>query len=41
MKKFLEDAEKCSSCNSPTMIDTSYIWEDLSLLTKSGGISLG
>jgi len=27
--------------NLPTMIDTSYFWEDLSLLTKSGGISLG
>ena len=40
-KKFLQDTEKCDSCNSPTMIDTSYFWEDLSLLTKSGGISLG
>ena len=40
-KKFIRDAEKCNSCNSPTMIDTSYFWEDLSLLTKSGGISLG
>jgi len=40
-KKFLSDAEKCNSCNSPTMIDTSYFWEDLSLLTKSGGISFG
>lgn len=40
-KKFLQHAENCDSCNSPTMIDTSYFWEDLSLLTKSGGISLG
>ena len=40
-KEFLKNAEKCNSCNSPTMIDTSYFWEDLSLLTKSGGISLG
>ena len=40
-KQYLKNAEKCDSCNSPTMIDTSYFWEDLSLLTKSGGISFG
>ena len=39
--KFTEESEKCSSCNSPTMIDTSYLWNDISLLTKSGGISFG
>jgi len=40
-KKFLKDTEKCDSCNSPTMIDCSYVWEDWSLLTKSGGITFG
>lgn len=40
-KKFIKESEKCHSCNSPTMIDTSYIWNDVSLLMKSGGISFG
>ena len=40
-KKFIEDTENCCTCNSPTMIDTSYIFEDFSLLSKAGGISLG
>ena len=40
-QQYLKDTEKCYSCNSPTMIDTSYAWEDWSLLTKSGGISFG
>ena len=40
-KNFIKESENCSSCNSPTMIDTSYIWNDVSLLTKSGGISFG
>lgn len=40
-KQYLKNAENCDTCNSPTMIDTSYFWEDLSLLTKSGGISFG
>lgn len=40
-QQYLKDTEKCNSCNSPTMIDTSYAWEDWSLLTKSGGISFG
>ena len=39
--KFIKESEKCFSCNSPTMIDTSYLWDDMSLLTKSGGISFG
>jgi len=39
--KFIKESEKCYSCNSPTMIDTSYLWDDISLLTKSGGISFG
>ncbi|MFX1391172.1 MAG: radical SAM protein [Promethearchaeota archaeon] len=40
-QKYLRNSESCHSCNSPTMIDTSYAWEDWSLLTKSGGISFG
>ncbi|MFX1393933.1 MAG: radical SAM/SPASM domain-containing protein [Promethearchaeota archaeon] len=40
-KRFLEDAENCFTCNSPTMIDTSYIFEDPTLLSKAGGISFG
>ncbi|MFX1469867.1 MAG: radical SAM/SPASM domain-containing protein [Promethearchaeota archaeon] len=40
-QQYLKDTEKCDSCNSPTMIDTSYAWEDWSLITKSGGISFG
>jgi MoaA/NifB/PqqE/SkfB family radical SAM enzyme len=40
-QKYLRSTENCDSCNSPTMIDTSYAWEDWSLLTKPGGISFG
>ncbi|MFX0106373.1 MAG: radical SAM/SPASM domain-containing protein [Candidatus Hodarchaeota archaeon] len=40
-QQYLKDTENCDSCNSPTMIDTSYAWEDWSLLTKSEGISFG
>jgi MoaA/NifB/PqqE/SkfB family radical SAM enzyme len=40
-KQYLKDTEKCYSCNTPQMIDTSYVWEDFSLLTKSGGITFG
>ncbi len=40
-KEFLKETENCCTCNSPTMIDCSYIWEDFSLLKKSGGISFG
>lgn len=40
-QQFLKNTENCYSCNSPTMIDTSYVWEDWSLITKSGGISFG
>jgi MoaA/NifB/PqqE/SkfB family radical SAM enzyme len=39
--QYLKDTEKCDSCNSPTMIDTSYVWEDWSLIMKSGGITFG
>lgn len=40
-KAFLKNTENCYTCNSPTMIDTSYIWEDPTLLSKAGGISFG
>ncbi|MFX1456077.1 MAG: radical SAM/SPASM domain-containing protein [Promethearchaeota archaeon] len=40
-QQYLKETEKCDSCNSPTMIDTSYVWEDWSLIMKSGGISFG
>ncbi len=40
-QQYLKETENCDSCNSPTMIDTSYAWEDWSLITKSGGISFG
>lgn len=40
-KNSIKDCENCYSCNSPTMIDTSYFWDDVSLLMKSGGISFG
>lgn len=40
-KQYIKDAENCWTCNSPTMIDTSYIWDDFSLMVKSGGISFG
>ncbi|MHA2399798.1 MAG: radical SAM protein [Promethearchaeota archaeon] len=40
-RQYLKETERCDSCNSPTMIDTSYVWEDWSLITKSGGISFG
>ncbi|MFX1323668.1 MAG: radical SAM/SPASM domain-containing protein [Promethearchaeota archaeon] len=40
-QQYLKETENCNSCNSPTMIDTSYVWEDWSLITKSGGISFG
>jgi hypothetical protein len=35
------DAEKCSSCSSPTMVDMSHVWEDPSLIFQSGGIAIG
>ncbi len=34
------DAEACSSCNSPTMVDMSNIWERPWLLFRRSGLSL-
>ncbi|MDF1562133.1 MAG: radical SAM protein [Deltaproteobacteria bacterium] len=41
-QRFLElrrDAEGCSSCNSPTMVDCSHIWERPELLLSEGGLA--
>lgn len=35
------DAERCSTCSSPTMVDISHFWEDPSLIFQSGGITVG
>lgn len=40
-KELRKVAEKCHSCNSATMVDCSYIWEDPSLLMQEGGLSFG
>ena len=34
------DAEECSSCNSPTMVDLSHVWENPQLVFERGGISI-
>jgi MoaA/NifB/PqqE/SkfB family radical SAM enzyme len=33
--------ESCCSCNSPTMVDMSHVWEHPNLILAPGGISLG
>ena len=35
------DAEECSSCNSPTMVDLSHVWENPQLIFERGGIAIG
>ncbi len=40
-KQLRVDAERCSSCNSPTMVDLSHIWENPMLAFEQGGIQLG
>ena len=40
-KQLRVDAEDCCSCNSPTMIDCSYIWENPALIFERGGIAVG
>ena len=34
------DAEGCSSCNSPTMVDMSHVWENPRLILEHGGIAI-
>jgi len=40
-KQLRVDCENCCSCNSPTMIDLSMVWENPQLLLKEGGIQFG
>jgi len=40
-RQLRRDAEECSSCNSPTMVDLSHIWENPQLIFEGGGISIG
>ena len=40
-KELRVNAERCSSCNSPTMVDLSHVWENPQLVFERGGISLG
>lgn len=39
-KKLRCDAEKCSSCSSPTMVDMSHVWEDPSLIFQERGLAI-
>lgn len=39
-RPFVRAAEGCSSCNSPTMVDLSHLWEDPTLLLQQGGIAI-
>jgi MoaA/NifB/PqqE/SkfB family radical SAM enzyme len=36
-----QDAEECSSCNSPTMVDLSHVWQNPQLVFERGGIAIG
>jgi MoaA/NifB/PqqE/SkfB family radical SAM enzyme len=40
-KQLRVDAEGCSSCNSPTMLDLSKLWENPALAFEEGGIAVG
>jgi MoaA/NifB/PqqE/SkfB family radical SAM enzyme len=39
-KQLRIDAESCSSCNSPTMVDTSIAWQNPALILAEGGIAV-
>jgi MoaA/NifB/PqqE/SkfB family radical SAM enzyme len=39
-KQLRRDAEECSSCYSPTMVDLSHVWENPRLVLESGGIAI-
>ncbi len=41
LKQMQAEAENCCSCNSPTMVDLSNIWENPRLLIERGGLSAG
>lgn len=40
-KQLRVEAEGCSSCNSPTMVDLSKLWENPALAFEEGGIAVG
>jgi MoaA/NifB/PqqE/SkfB family radical SAM enzyme len=40
-KQLRVEAEGCSSCNSPTMVDLSQLWENPALAFEEGGIAVG
>jgi MoaA/NifB/PqqE/SkfB family radical SAM enzyme len=40
-KQLRQDAELCSSCSSPTMVDLSQVWENPKLLFEPGGLAIG
>lgn len=40
-KQLRVDAESCDSCNSPTMVDLSHLWDNPQLVFEQGGISIG
>lgn len=40
-KQLRLDAEGCSSCNSPTMLDLSKLWENPALAFEEGGLAIG
>ncbi|GAB4336673.1 MAG: hypothetical protein Kow0099_09730 [Candidatus Abyssubacteria bacterium] len=40
-KQLRIDAERCCSCNSPTMVDLSFVWEEPQRVFEPGGIRLG
>jgi MoaA/NifB/PqqE/SkfB family radical SAM enzyme len=40
-RRLRAEAEDCCSCNSPTMVDLSNVWQNPNLLMERGGISIG
>jgi len=40
-RQLRKDAEACCSCNSPTMVDISHVWENPQILFEPGGIAAG
>ena len=40
-KRLRVEAESCCSCNSPTMVDLSKLWENPALAFEPGGIAVG
>jgi MoaA/NifB/PqqE/SkfB family radical SAM enzyme len=40
-KQLRAEAEGCCSCNSPTMVDLSKLWENPALAFEEGGIAVG